>query len=113
MNKYLLLALIGSLLTSLSQVLLKYGAVFTKNKPLLFSFFNLFTFSGYFIFVIVILINLIAFQNLEMKIVPVILAANFVFLMLLSRLILKEKITSGNMISIFFIFIGVTIFNWN
>ena len=52
-NPYLLLAIFGTFIASIGQILLKYGAIHTKNKSIFLSFYNIYTVSGYFLFGIV------------------------------------------------------------
>ena len=113
MNNYLLLAIFGTFIASISQILLKQGAIRTKSKTILLSFLNFFTISGYFLFGIVILINIYAFQKLDIKITPILVALNFINLLFLSRIILKEKINKKSIFAVAVILIGIAVFNLN
>lgn len=111
MNNHLLIALIGTIITSISQVLLKQGTINTKNRTILYSFLNPFTISGYLLFGLVILINLFAFQKLDIKVAPILIALNFINLLFFSRIILKENISFKSIIAIGIIIIGIIVFN--
>lgn len=109
--KYYLIAFIAVIITAISQVLLKVGAIRGMNKDLIRSFFNIFTLSGYLLFFLVTLLNLYAFKVIPMKMVIVLLPFTFILVGFFSYLFLGEKISRIQIISSITIVAGIIVFN--
>ncbi len=105
---YLTIAFVASVMTGISQVLLKKGANKEGNIKI---FFNFFTLTGYFVFFIITLMNLFVYKKLELKYSVIFMPLGFVFVMFFSVLLLKEKISKRKLLGIFVIILGVYIFN--
>lgn len=105
-----LLAFLSSIFTGVSQVLLKLGAKQGKGIKI---FINIYTIIGYFIFFLITLVNLYVYKFLEMKYAVIFMPLGFLFVIIFSLIILKEKISKNKIIGILFIIIGVIIFNFN
>lgn len=102
-----ILATIVSIVTGISQVLLKIGA--NKNTGIRI-FLNKFTIIGYIFFFFVTILNLQIYRELDIKYMSIFLPLGFFFVMLFSVTILKEKITFKNKIGLFTILLGIIIF---
>ena len=107
MNKYMyiLLFILSILISSFSQILLKKGSS-KKNIYL-----NKFTILGYIIMVFSTLLTLLAYRNIELSLGQVLQALSFVFVIILSKVLLKENINKRKILGIVTIIIGIIIFN--
>src|SRR5699024_8457541 len=109
MNSYMLLMFAGTFFTAVSQILLKISAGKTYRHPI-FEYLNWRVITAYGIFFGVLLLNTYAYTQVDMKYGPVIDTFTYVFVLLLSWLILKEKITKGKLIGNLIIILGVVIY---
>lgn len=105
----MLLMLAGTFLSAVSQILLKKSAQKVYKNPL-FEYLNWRVITAYGIFFGVLLLNTYAYTQVDMKYGPVIDTFTYVFVLLLSWLILKEKITKGKLIGNLIIILGVVIY---
>jgi drug/metabolite transporter (DMT)-like permease len=97
--------------TGIAQIILKRGANKKANSKVLNFFINPYTISGYFLMFSVTLINLFIFKHLDLKFAIVFLPSTFILVLLLSKLILKEKLSKKNLLSYIMIISGIIIFN--
>lgn len=108
---FLGLALVSVLITGISQVLLKIGAQNGKeNKGVLSPYLNLPALTAYGLLLFVSVIAVIALIGIPLKLLCAISSLNFVVVLILSRIILKEKIDSVKIYAVFLIVVGVLIF---
>lgn len=100
--------LVNAFLSAFSQILLKQSAN-KEHKKLIDEYLNVRVISAYIILAFTLVSNAFAYQGIAYKYGSVIGASSYIFLMILSRLILKEKITKqvllGNAIIMFGMFI--------
>lgn len=99
----------GTFFTAVSQVLLKQSANKPHRHPI-FEYLNWRVMLSYCIFFGVLLLNTYAFTRVDMKYGAVIDTCSYVFVMLLSYLLLKEKFTRGRVIGNLIILTGVIIY---
>ncbi len=109
---YKILAFVGVLMTALSQISLKIGAKKKIRHSLIRSLFNIWTISGYAILVSVTLINLFAYRILPLKVMILLLPMNYIFVVVFSRVILKEKINRIRIFGLSVIVCGILIYNF-
>lgn len=109
MNKYMWLMFAGTLFTAVSQILLKQSADKTYRHPI-FEYLNWRVILSYGIFAGVLLLNTYAYTRVDMKYGAVIDTFSYVFVMILSFLILKEKMTKRRLIGNLIIMTGVFIY---
>lgn len=109
MNKYMWLMFAGTLFTAVSQILLKQSADKTYRHPI-FEYLNWRVILSYGIFAGVLLLNTYAYTKVDMKYGAVIDTFSYVFVMILSLLILKEKMTKRRLIGNLIIMTGVFIY---
>lgn len=100
---------VGTLFTAVSQILLKRSAQKEYPKPI-YEYLNWRVMLAYAIFFGVLLLNTYAFTGVEMKYGTVIDAFSYVFVMLLSYAILKEKFTKGRVIGNLIIIAGIIVY---
>lgn len=109
MNSYMLLLFVGTFFTAFSQLLLKQSANKTY-KSWIFEYLNWRVITAYVIFVGVLLLNTFAMTHVDMKYSSVIDTFSYVFVLLLSRFVLKEQFTKGKVIGNLIIIAGIFIY---
>lgn len=95
--------------SAFSQLLLKQSANI-KHKSWIFEYLNWRVMLSYFIFFVVLLVNTYAYTQVDMKYGAVIDTCTYVFVMLLSALILHERFTRWKVIGNLIIIAGVIIY---
>ena len=109
MNKYLLIMFIATFFSASSQILLKQSANQT-HKNVIFEYLNWRVITAYIIFSGVLLLNTYALTQVDMKYGSIIDTFSYVFVMILSCLILKEKFTKGKVIGNLLIIAGIILY---
>ena len=97
----------GTFFSAISQILLKQSANIKYSNPLR-EYLNWRVILAYFLF-FGILLNTWCYTKVDMRYGPVIDTAAYVFVLLLSKVILKEKITRGKFIGNLIIIAGIHI----
>ena len=104
----LVIMVVNAFLSAFSQILLKQSAN-REHATSIGEYLNIHVISAYIIFAVVLVSNAFAYQGIAYKYGSVIGASSYLFLMILSKVILKEKITKkvilGNLIIMFGMFI--------
>lgn len=110
MNRmFMLLMFTGTFFAAVSQILLKQSANKEYRHPLL-EYLNWRVIVAYGIYFGVLVLNTYAYTKVDMKYGPVIDTFAYVFVLLLSYLILKEKFTKGKLIGNLIIIAGIIIY---
>ena len=110
MNKtFLLIMLGGTFFSAISQILLKQSANIKYSNPLR-EYLNWRVILAYFLFFGILLLNTWCYTKVDMRYGPVIDTAAYVFVLLLSKVILKEKITRGKFIGNLIIIAGIIVY---
>lgn len=110
MNRlFMLMMFCGTFFTAVSQVLLKQSANKTYKHPI-FEYLNWRVIISYGIFFGVLLLNTYAYTKVDMKYGAVIDTFSYVFVLLLSYFLLKEKFSRGKLIGNLIIIAGVLIY---
>ncbi|MDD3218201.1 MAG: EamA family transporter [Lachnospiraceae bacterium] len=105
---YIILAL-GTLIASFSQVLLKKGAM--KQYPsIIREYLNPHVIIGYGMMVISTMCTIIAYTKVAYKNGPVVESTGFIYVMVLSFIFFKEKITKRKLLGNFLILVGIIVF---
>ena len=99
----------GTFFTAISQILLKQSAQKTYRHPI-YEYLNWRVIVAYAIFFGVLLLNTYAYSQVDLKYGPVIDSFAYVFILILSWLILKEKISRGKLIGNMIIIAGILIY---
>lgn len=94
-----------------SQILLKQSANM-EHKSGIFEYLNWRVILAYGIFVGVLLLNTYAYTKVPYKYGSIVDTFTYVFVLLLSRIILKEKITKGKLLGNLLIIAGIFIYAW-
>ena len=106
---YILLLLFSVFISAISQILLKKSAL-KQHKSLLFEYLNISVISAYFLFFCAVLIDLLALKYVPVSFVPVIETSSYIFIIILSRLIFKDRISLKQLIAILLIISGIFIY---
>ena len=109
MEPYLLIMFAATFFTAISQVLLKQSAG-KKYSRWIFEYLNWRVITAYGIAFIVLLANTYAYTKVDMKYGAVIDTFSYVFVMLLSWLLLKERFSKGQLVGNLIIIAGVLIY---
>ena len=110
MNRlFMLIMFCMTFFSAFSQVLLKQSAS-KEHKNQIREYLNWRVLLAYVIFFGVLLVNTYAYTKVDMKYGAVIDAFSYVFVLLLSFWILKEKITKGKVIGNVIIIIGIIVY---
>ena len=99
----------GTFFTAVSQILLKQSSNI-KYENTIREYLNFRVILSYGIFFLILLLNTWCYTKVEMRYGPVIDTAAYVFVLLLSRLILKEKFTKGKILGNLIIIAGILIY---
>ena len=109
-NGCYILVVIGIFASACSQMLLKKSANM-KHKSFIKSMLNWRVVTAYTIFGGALLINITAMsKGVNLKDMPILESLGYVFVPLLSMIVLGEKIEKRTLVSIIFILIGIYIF---
>ena len=109
MSIYLIVLIIATFCSALSQLLLKRSAM-QEHANWIKEYLNWRVITAYTIFVVVVLVNVYAFTKIDMRYGSVIDTLSYVFVMILSYFLLKEKFTKGQLIGNALIMLGVFIY---
>ena len=108
--RYGMLIMVGcTLLTATPQTMLKKSAN-EKHKNIIFEYLNWRVITAYIIFVLVLLLNTYAYTMVPLKYGAVIDTLSYVFVLLFSVALLKEKVTVGKFIGNLLIITGILIY---
>lgn len=109
-NLFYILVIAGIFLSACSQLLLKKSAD-RKHRSFLRSMLNWRVITAYTIFFGSLFINITAMsKGVKLKDMPILESLGYVFVPLLSYMVLKEKITKRTLVSIVLILIGIYVF---
>ena len=102
MNKYMILMLICTMFSAVSQILLKQSAN-EEHASALREYLNWRVIVAY-------LLNTYAYTQVDLKYGPVLDTFTYVFVLLLSFGVLKEKVSKGKLIGNLIIILGVLVY---
>ena len=109
MAKYILLFLSAVLISSISQILLKKSAEH-HYENILREYLNVKVILAYVLFFLSTLITLFSYKVLPLSMGPILEASGYVWVAILSFLILKEKIKLKKWIGLLVIILGILIY---
>ena len=107
-QKSVILMLLAALLAAVSQILLKKSAMKT-HKSWIYEYLNIYVISGYLLLSGSLLLNVWAYQEMEYRFGQAINAVSYVFVLILGRIFLGEKITARKVIGNAIIIAGILI----
>ena len=107
MSKYIILLVLAVVVSSVSQIILKKSASKTYNS-IIKEYLNPYVIIGYGLMVLSTV--LVVLKGVPYKNEPIIESLGYIFVMILSNRILKEKITKKKLIGNLLILIGIIIY---
>lgn len=110
MVKYYIIAIISGLLSSFSQILLKKSTE-KKKATILGEYLNLYVLGGYAVLGLCMLLTVVAYRGILFKYGAVLESLVYLYIMILSRVFLKEKLTRKKVLGNMIIVAGVIIFS--
>lgn len=109
MIKGIIIFVIGVLIASIAQVLLKFSA--DKNHAnFMLEYLNWRVIGAYSILFISALLTIWAYKTLDLRFTPMLESLGYVFVPLLSWLFIGEKINRKKMLGIVLIIVGIIVF---
>ena len=109
MSKYIILLVLAVLVSSVSQIILKKSASKTYNS-IFREYFNLYVITGYGLMVVSTVLVILGLKGVPYKNEPIIESLGYIFVMVLSNLVLGEKITKKKIIGNLLILSGIIIY---
>ena len=109
MNSYVFLLIASVLIASCSQIILKKSAS-KEYSSIIREYLNIRVIVGYGMMFISTILTIFAFKGLDYKNGPIIESLGYIFIMFLSRIFLKEKITKKKVIGNALILLGILVF---
>lgn len=109
MSKYIILLVLAVLVSSVSQIILKKSASKTYNS-IFREYFNLYVIIGYGLMVVSTVLVILGLKGVPYKNEPIIESLGYIFVMILSNLILGERITKKKIIGNLLILSGIIIY---
>lgn len=106
---YYFYAMLSIVLTGISQILLKIGA--RNDNTSLGAYLNPATLTGYFVLLIVTICGVFALKGLDLKLFYALASLNYVVVVMLSRIVLKESLSRNKVVALCLIVVGVIVFN--
>ncbi|HOW14885.1 EamA family transporter [Methanosarcina sp.] len=97
--------------TGSSQVLLKMGANRANKKKFIVAYANPYTFTAYSLYMLTTILTVYALKNIPLNLFYASTSLKFVLILILSRLMLREKINSRKVFAVLLIVAGVIVFN--
>ncbi|MBP3784342.1 MAG: multidrug ABC transporter [Butyrivibrio sp.] len=108
-NAYFFLALLSLLIASTSQVLLKMGAQ-REYSSFLREYLNPFVIGGYGLLMVSMVIAIVCYKGLGYLGTVVMEPISYIMVMILSRIIFKEKVTMPKIVGMVLIIAGIAVF---
>jgi drug/metabolite transporter (DMT)-like permease len=102
-------AIFGAFITGVSQMLLKTQANKAKKKGFLRKFLNVRVICSYALLMLTLAINQLALIYVPVSVLPCITATSFIWIFLMGRFVLKEKVSKRKVIGIGIILVGIFI----
>ncbi len=109
MNNYYYIIIATAFFSALSQILLNVSAGKTyKNR--IFEYLNPYVITSYGILFLVLMVNTYCMRYIPLKNAHAVAASTYVFVLILSRIFLKEKVTIKKIVGNIIIVLGIIIF---
>lgn len=109
MNPFLAILILSVVVASFSQILLKKASQ-KEYSSFIREYLNPYVICGYGMMFLSLFLTILAYSQLEFTNVPVIESLGYVFVMFLSYLFFREKITKQKVIGMLFIFAGIVVY---
>ncbi len=110
MLKYFAVMIFSGMLSSFSQVLLKKSAMSKKNSVIK-EYLNPYVIIGYAITALCMVLTMLGYRGVPFKYGAVLESLAYIYIMILSRLLLHEELTKRKVLGNLVIVIGVIVFS--
>lgn len=110
MVKYYAIAIFSGILSSFSQILLKKSAE-KNNTGIWGEYLNPYVIAGYAVTAVCMLLMVVAYRGISFKYGAILESLAYLYIMVLSRIFLKEKLTKKKITGNILIVIGVIVFS--
>lgn len=108
-NLYTLLLFFSVFISAISQILLKKSAA-ESHKSFIFEYLNKKVILAYTFFFCAVILDLLALKFVPASFVPIIETSSYVFIIVLSRIILKEQISLQQIFAMLCIMVGIFVY---
>ena len=105
---YLGMYLFSVFISSISQILLKKGAL-KKYTHFLGDYLNPYVIGGYGLLFVSMFLTMLAFKGVDLKMGPIIEATSYIYVAIMSYIFLKERISKRKKIGLLVILIGIVV----
>ena len=106
---FMLIFVFGVFISSVSQIVLKKSAQ-KQYESRIREYLNPFVISAYAVFFLATLCSIIAYRKIPLSLGPILEASGYIFVAVLSRLLLKEHISAKKIIGLAVIIVGIVIY---
>lgn len=106
---YSCILIFSVLISAFSQILLKKAALKTYSS-FISEYLNPLVIGAYAIFFAAVFLDMLGLKKVPVSFIPVIESLSYVFIIIFSRLFLKEKVSRQKLIGIFVILIGLGVY---
>jgi len=110
MTEYILIALFSGLLSAISQMLLKKGSM-GKKSSVVKEYLDLWVIGGYALTIVCMVLMVVAYRGLPYKYGAALESLVYFYVMILSRVFFKEKLTIRRVAGNLLIVCGVAVFS--
>lgn len=110
MSKYVVIALIAGVLSAFSQILLKKSSGLVWSTKLK-EYVNIYVVGGYAMLFACMIMMVIAYRGLPFKYGAILESLVYLYVMILSKLFFKEKLTTKRIVGNVMIACGVAVFS--
>ena len=97
------------IISAFSQILLKKSAQ-KSYKNLASEYLNPYVIIGYGIFFLAIFLDMLGLKKVPVSYIPIIESSSYIFIMIFSRIFLKEKLSGRKVLAFFIILSGIAIY---
>ena len=109
MWKYALILIIGTLISSVSQVMLKKAAM-KEYSSIIREYLNPLVIFAYVLFFISTLASLLAYKGIDLSMGPILEGSAYIFVTFFGVTIFKEKLNTKKVIALLLILAGITVY---
>lgn len=106
---YVAILFLSVIISAYSQILLKKSANKSYSSPL-YEYLNPYVIGGYFIFFLAVLLDMIGLKKVPVSYIPIIESSSYLFVLIFSRIFLKEKIEAKKLLAVCIILCGIAIY---
>lgn len=110
MHKYFVIMIFSGMLSSFSQILLKKSAI-RKMDSVIKEYVNPYVITGYAITAICMILTMFGYRGVPLKYGAVLESLVYIYIMILSKFILGEKLSKRKIVGNVIIMMGVIIFS--